>query len=124
MINHLHIGEASDEHHPLLVSRELVKEGAMGDPEVLQGGELPQLVHLGPVLDLGGGDVERVEAGGEFRKSLRGGKLGYWALGQRKELQPWKERESKEIHCAAEHGSLCVGYIELFWGRMHFAVHE
>ena len=89
----LYIGEPSNEHCPLLVSRELVKEGAMRDPQVLQGGELPQLVHLGPVLDLGGGDVERMEAGWELRKRLCGGQLGYRALGQRKELQPLKERE-------------------------------
>ena len=75
------------------MSRELVEEGAMRDPQVFQGGELPQLVHLGPVLDLGGGDVEGVEARGELRKSLSGGKLGHWALSQRKELQPLKGRE-------------------------------
>ena len=92
-LSNLHIGEPSNEHHPLLVSRELVKEGAMRDPQVLQGGELPQLVHLGPVLDLGRGDVEGVKARGEFRKSVSGGQLGHWALGQRKELQPLKERE-------------------------------
>ena len=109
----LYIGEPSDEHHPLLVSRELVEEGAMRDPQVFQGGELPQLVHLGPVLDLGGGDVEGVEAGWELRKSLCGRQLGHWALCQRKELQPWNKRKSdggKEILCA-EYGSLCVGYI-------------
>ena len=75
----------------------------MRDPQVLQGGELPQLVHLGPVLDLGRGDVEGVEAGGEFRKSVSGGQLGHWALGQRKELQPWDGSESnvgKRILCA------------------------
>ena len=47
----------------------------MRDPQVLQGGELPQLVHLGPVLDLGGGDVEGVEAGGELGKSFGGRQL-------------------------------------------------
>ena len=84
----LYIGEPSNEHCPLLVSRELVKEGAMRDPQVFQGGELPQLVDLGPVLDLGGGDVEGVEARRELRKGICSRQLGYWALGQRKELQP------------------------------------
>ena len=106
---YLYIGESSYEHHPLLVSRELVKEWAMRDPQVFQGGELPQLVHLGPVLDLGGGDVERVEAGWEFRKRLCGGQLGYWALGQRKEFQPGEERKiQKESGISF---SLFVGWI-------------
>ena len=47
----------------------------MRDPQVLQGRELPQLVHLGPVLDLGGGDVEGVEAGGQLGESLGGRQL-------------------------------------------------
>ena len=71
----LYIGEPSNEHCPLLVSRELVKERTMRDPQVLQGRELPQLVHLGPVLDLGGGDVEGVEAGGQLGESLGGRQL-------------------------------------------------
>ena len=71
----LHIGKPGDQHHPLLVSGELVKERTMRDPQVLQGGELPQLVHLDPVLDLGGGDVEGVEAGGQLGKSFGGRQL-------------------------------------------------
>ena len=76
----LYIGEPSDEHHPLLVSRELVEEGTMRDPQVFQGGELPQLVHLGPVLDLGGGDVEGLQAGGQLRQRLRRRKFGHRAF--------------------------------------------
>ena len=70
------------------MSGELVKERTMRDPQVLQGRELPQLVHLGPVLDLGGGDVEGVEARRELRKGICSRQLGNRALGQRKELQP------------------------------------
>ena len=116
----LYIGEPSDEHHPLLVSRELVEEGTMRDPQVFQGGELPQLVHLGPVLDLGGGDVEGVEAGWELRKSLCGRQLGHWALCQRKELQPWNKRKSdggKEILCG---GGIWISLCWIYLIRVHF----
>ena len=77
---YLYIGESSYEHHPLLVSRELVKEWAMRDTQVFQGGELPQLVHLGPVLDLGGGDVEGLQAGGQLRQRLCRREFGHRAF--------------------------------------------
>ena len=67
----LHIRKPSYEHGPLLMGRQLIQERAMGDPQVFQGGELPQLVHLGPVLDLGGGDVEGLQARGQLRQRVR-----------------------------------------------------
>ena len=69
----LHIRKPSYEHGPLLMGRQLIQERAMGDPQVFQGGELPQLIHLGPVLDLGGGDVEGLQAGGQLRQRVRRG---------------------------------------------------
>ena len=76
----LHVRKPSYEHGPLLVGRQLLQERAMGDPQVFQGGELPQLVHLGPVLDLGGGDVEGLQAGRQLRQRVRRGKLGHRAF--------------------------------------------
>ena len=52
----------------------------MRDPQVFQGGELPQLVHLGPVLDLGGGDVEGLQAGGQLRQRLCRREFGHRAF--------------------------------------------
>ena len=62
------------------MGRQLIQKRAMGDPQVFQGGELPQLIHLGPVLDLGGGDVEGLQAGGQLRQRLCRGEFGHRAF--------------------------------------------
>ena len=67
--------------------RVLVQEGTVGDPQVVERGELAELVHLGPVVDLGGGDVEGVEAGGQGGQGGGVREQGDRALGQGEELQ-------------------------------------
>ena len=69
------------------MGRVLVEEGTVGDSQVVERGELAELVDLGPVVDLGGGDVEGVEAGGQGCQGGGVREQGDWALGQGEQLQ-------------------------------------
>ena len=57
-VQDLHVGQPGHQHRPLLLPVEVVKERTALYTEVIEPRELPQLLHLRPAADLGGGNVQ------------------------------------------------------------------
>ena len=57
-------------------------------PEVIEPRELPQLLHLRPAADLGGGHVETRQTGRDVVQVLQGGQVGNRTFCETEELNP------------------------------------
>ena len=93
-VEHLDVGESGHQHRPLLLPVKLVKERAALDPEIIESWEPPELLDLLPAADLGGGDIEAHEAGGDVVQILHSREISHRTLRQTEELNPTIETES------------------------------
>ena len=58
------------------------------DPEIIQSRKPPEFLDLLPAVDLGGGDVEARQTGGNVVQLLQGGEGSNGTLRQAEELNP------------------------------------
>ena len=109
------------------MSSVLVEEGSAADPKLLQRGERPEVVHVGPAGDLGHVDVERHQAGQAVGGSGDGGDVGEGALGEGEAGQAGALGPQVALHVgervdlvAGQEERLEVGVAELSLGILKF----